>query len=553
MLSLKWSNKWLVLWSLWAARLVRQPTPAVRVSGGWLRGTVAPAGTHVQYLGVPYATVPNRFQSPDPEVAWKGVFEAVDDNIRCIQSVRVGSSITMGREECLRLNIYTPIDISPNKYYPVMVYFHGGGFMSGSNSQALYGPTYLTDKDVILVTVNYRLNIQGFLCLGIKEAPGNAGLKDQVSALKWVQRNIKAFGGDVDNVTIFGESAGAVSVSYHVISPMSRGLFHKAIMQSGSPLASWALQHDPVYVASQKAKILGLKSTDPRELYDFLYRQSDADLITKIVPRDEGNTIISQLIFLPCVEEKFDGVEPFLTATPFSLLSKGNFTKVPMIIGLNSEEGLFFVNMEDNHFISRIDFNISLPKNLDLPTNDERIKVAREIESMYMEGKKVSSETFYNYSKFLGETFIEYPIYEEIDIVVQNNDKPVYSYLFNYDGWRNIPKRIHQRKEFKNLPGATHADDLFYMFSQQLIPSLFEYDMINKVTTMWTNFAKYGDPTPSISELLPVKWPPVVKEKDDQGMLYIDQKLSVTPLPRRQSLDIWKNIFSKYRRKHGTL
>ncbi|CAH0764093.1 unnamed protein product [Diatraea saccharalis] len=492
MLSLKWSNKWLVLWSLWAARLVRQPTPAVRVSGGWLRGTVAPAGTHVQYLGVPYATVPNRFQAPGPEMPWKGIFEAVNENIRCEQVLYDGSSITMGRTDCLHLNIYTPLNTSPNDSLPVMVFIHGGGFHSGSSSQALLGPEYLIIKGVILVVVNYRLNVEGFLCLGIKEAPGNAGLKDQVSALKWVQRNIKAFGGDVDNVTIFGESAGAVSVSYHVISPMSRGLFHKAIMQSGSPLASWALQHDPVYVASQKAKILGLKSTDPRELYDFLYRQSDADLITKIVPRDEGNTIISQLIFLPCVEEKFDGVEPFLTATPFSLLSKGNFTKVPMIIGLNSEEGLFFVNMEDNHFISRIDFNISLPKNLDLPTNDERIKVAREIESMYMEGKKVSSETFYNYSKFLGETFIEYPIYEEIDIVVQNNDKPVYSYLFNYDGWRNIPKRIHQRKEFKNLPGATHADDLFYMFSQQLIPSLFEYDMINKVTTMWTNFAKYG-------------------------------------------------------------
>jgi bile salt-stimulated lipase len=243
------------------------------------------------------------------------VFEAINENIECQQAIKIESQYTIGTEDCLILNVYTPLN-KPNRLLPVMIFIHGGGFFQRSASPAIYGPEYLIKKDVILVTINYRLNVQGFLCLGIKEAPGNAGLKDQVAALKWVQRNVRAFGGDPDNVTLFGESAGGSSVSYHVLSPMSKGLFHKAIIQSGSSLCSWSTQYNPVYLASLLARTFGFHSRDPHELYKFYMNANDADLIVNRVPRKEGNIIISEILFTPCVEEIIEGEEPFLTALP---------------------------------------------------------------------------------------------------------------------------------------------------------------------------------------------------------------------------------------------
>lgn len=119
-----------------------------------------------------------------------------------------------------------------------MVWIHGGGFVGGSGNEESAGPEYLLKKDVILVTLNYRLDALGFLSLDTEDIPGNAGMKDQVAALRWVKKNIKNFGGDPDNITLFGGSAGAACVSYHLVSPMSKGLFNRAIMQSGT-ITSW--------------------------------------------------------------------------------------------------------------------------------------------------------------------------------------------------------------------------------------------------------------------------------------------------------------------------
>ena len=125
--------------------------------------------------------------------------------------------------------MYSP-EIKPASPLPVMVFIHGGGFKTGSGNDDEYGPDFLVSHGVILVTLNYRLEALGFLCLDTEDVPGNAGLKDQAAALRWVQNNIKNFGGDPNNVTLFGESAGSSSTSLHVISPMSKGLFKRAIL-----------------------------------------------------------------------------------------------------------------------------------------------------------------------------------------------------------------------------------------------------------------------------------------------------------------------------------
>ncbi|CAH2089922.1 unnamed protein product [Euphydryas editha] len=536
---------WMVLWSLWAARLVRQPTLPVRVAGGWLRGVIAPDGSHKRYLAVPYATHPvKRFQGPGPEPTWRGILEAIEENIQCPQ--RIGASIFIGQEECLIVNVYTPVDATTGSKYPVMVYVHGGGFYSGYGASLLYGPDYLVSKGVILVTMNYRVNIQGFACLRIKEAPGNAGMKDQVAALKWVQRNIHAFGGDPNSVTLFGESAGAASVSYHILSPMSKNLFHKAIMQSGSSLAAWSRQYNPVHMASLLTKVMLYASDDVYDIYNALMKTSDRDLVVTRVPREEGNVIISECIHTPCVEAEIPGIEPFMTEDPYDLLSSGKYYKVPMIIGINKAEGLMFSDMENGTTIPKIVFEKSLPKNLDIPEESKRKEIGDKLKEFYLGGSEVTYDNLGKFSSFYGEAYFSLPVLAETELYLSTNENSIYTYIFSYSGRRNIVK-LTLGYGLSNEPGATHADDIFYLFQQPLIPSFFENNMIDRLTTMWTNFAKYGDPTPKASDLLPVKWLPT--NKSSPHSLIIDREFSTTPLWFTDSLKYLRDVYEKYRRK----
>lgn len=434
-------------------------------------------------------TLTSLFQAPGPEPSWESTFEAVDENVRCTQSV--ADIWTVGRTDCLTLNVYTPLDASPGSKLPIMFFIHGGGYFQGSGNMVLYGPNYLIPKGVILVTINYRLNIQGFLCLRIKENPGNAAMKDQVAALRWVQRNIRKFGGDPDNVTIFGESAGAASVSFHIYSPMSKGLFHKAITQSGSALAPWAFQFKPVFLASLLAKTMLYDSQDAQELYKYFMTKSNDELILTRVPRTEGNMITSEILYTPCTEKPIEGVEAFLTESSYDLLTKGKYNKVPMIIGTNNEEGLFLVSMDNDTMIPRLTFEKSLPKNLEILDKKTKKEIANELERLYMEGDEISVDSVAKISRWYGEPNLNFPSLAETEMLLKSSDQPIYNYLFQYQGGRNIPK-FFLPKKLKALPGATHADDVFYMFSQTLLFSNFENDMIDKITTMWTNFAKYG-------------------------------------------------------------
>lgn len=415
------------------------------------------------------------------------MLDADNENIRCQQSL--GDVITIGQKDCLTLNVYTPVNKPPDAKLPVMVFIHGGGFFQGSASPLIYGPRYIVSKEVILVTLNYRLNIQGFLCLGIKEAPGNAASKDQVAALRWVQQNIRAFNGDPDSVTIFGESAGAASVSYLVLSPMAKGLFHRAITQSGSALSPWAYQFNPVYLASLLARTMLYETQDPHELYEFFKTKSDDELILTRVPRLKGNTLLSELLYVPCAEKIIEGVEPFLTESPYDVLSNGTFNKVPIIIGSATKEGLLLAGMDNDTMMQQIEFERALPKNLDIPSDEIRKEIAGTLKMFYLGDTEAYDPV--KLAEMYGEAHLVSPLLEEVELMLKTSAQPIYTYIFDYSGWRNIPKML-LRKPLNVRENATHADELFYMFSQQIIPSMFEGEMIDKITTMWTNFAKYG-------------------------------------------------------------
>ncbi|KAL6437222.1 hypothetical protein ACFW04_005044 [Cataglyphis niger] len=217
------------------------------------------------FLGIPYAAPPIgelRFAPPQPATAWNGVRAAVENAEICTQrNIYTYQEEIVGGEDCLYLNVYTPrIPYSETPLliahrYPVMIWFHGGGWLTGAGHSEFYGPKFLLDHDLVLVTINFRLGPLGFLSTEDLECPGNLGLKDQQQAMRWVQENIVSFGGDPNRVTLFGESAGGASVHYHMINPISQGLFHRGISQSGNFYNPWTLT--PPESAKEKAIILG--------------------------------------------------------------------------------------------------------------------------------------------------------------------------------------------------------------------------------------------------------------------------------------------------------
>src|SRR4051794_34222839 len=214
----------------------------VKIDTGQLKGLID--GKVVSFKGIPFAAPPvkeNRWRPPQPIHAWTGVHDAREYGSDCMQLPFPGDAAPLGvtpREDCLYVNVWAPVERSGGKL-PVMVWIYGGGFVNGGSSPAVYSGQRFAENGVVLVSFNYRLGRFGFFAHPAltKETPsgplGNYGYMDQIAALQWVKRNVAAFGGDPGNVTIFGESAGGGSVLAMMTSPLARGLFHKAIIESG--------------------------------------------------------------------------------------------------------------------------------------------------------------------------------------------------------------------------------------------------------------------------------------------------------------------------------
>ncbi|RZC41516.1 COesterase, Abhydrolase 3 and/or Peptidase S9 domain containing protein [Asbolus verrucosus] len=319
---------------------------------------------------------------------------------------------------------------SNNHLLPTMVYIHGGGFINRYSPNEDSGPDYLLEKNVIVVTFNYRLGIFGFLSTGDLVAPGNNGLKDQVLALKWVRDNIKSFGGDPNRVTIFGESAGAASVSYHMQSPQSqggycrKGLFHAAIMESGVSLSPWALSRRVPEVIKQIGECFALNTSNSQQLQ---YWKHD--------PR-------YGLIFGPVIEPEHDNA--FFTKKSHQLLVEGKFSKVPCIVGFNSlEAAVDFDCTHSNHFfavwkplfkIYMLLFDPDDTQLLQLDLNihqDKKNTAASTIKKHYFGNNLiVLSET--QFLKFLSDDMFVRSSREYVRQV--SKYAPVYFYRFSYEG-----------------------------------------------------------------------------------------------------------------------
>nr|CAD7428669.1 unnamed protein product [Timema monikensis] len=265
------------------------------------------------------------FQPPEPPEPWNGVRDA-------------------SKEEAI-----TPQFWPVSRLKPVMVWIHGGGFEMGSGDSDFYGPDYFLAQDVVFVSINYRLGALGFLNLDGSDVSANNGLRDQVMALTWVNKNISKFGGDPDNVTIFGESAGGASVHYLLLAPSAKGLFHKAIAQSGSALLP--ICHLSSSVSTQRAfrlgQALGCETKDPQHLADFL-RTVPAEKIVlshgsaqseEVLELKEAVAEKQRVLTITFTPTEDSGADAFIPGDPVKLLQEGKFHKVPFITGVASAEG----------------------------------------------------------------------------------------------------------------------------------------------------------------------------------------------------------------------
>jgi para-nitrobenzyl esterase len=451
----------------------------VLTDGGKLQGNLSSDGHVRAFLGIPYAAPPVgplRWKPPQPAPKWSGVRSATSFGPRCMQTHVYTDMVFRDSgpsEDCLTLNVWTPAGKN-SAPLPVMVWIYGGGFVTGATSEPRQDGEHLARKGVIVVSMNYRLGIFGFFALPAlaaespKHAAGNYGLMDQVAAIDWVRRNIAAFGGDPAKVTIFGESAGSISVSAQMASPLSKGLFAGAIGESGGALTGPGLTFLSLPASEQRGQEF-VESAFKNSSLAYLRSLGAADLlkVASTVPHSED-------IFWPNVDGEFlpEGVPASYAA--------GKQAHVPLLAGWNKDEGSGDVldqpekpTPESLRAVAISRFGAKAPEFLKAYSASNDAEALRASED------------------FAGDAFIAYSTWEWLEAQVKTGNAPVYRYRFDLGspGDPFHPAAI----------GAFHSDDIEYVFGTldsrreaRWRPQ--DYELSALVQNYWTNFAKTGNP-----------------------------------------------------------
>ncbi|XP_017049857.2 uncharacterized protein LOC108093964 [Drosophila ficusphila] len=462
------------------------------------------------FMGIPYALPPVgdlRFSNPKVIPKLLGVYDASEPKMDCIQkNYLLPAPIIYGDEDCLYLNVYRP-EVR-KAHLPVMVYIHGGGFFAGSAGPGLTGPEYFMDSgEVILVTMAYRLGPFGFLSTQDAVMPGNFGLKDQNAALRWVQRNIRSFGGDPQRVTIFGQSAGGVAAHMHLLSPRSQGLFHRVISMSGTANVPFAIAEQPLRQArllAEFAQIPEAQNLSTSKLTKAL-RKVDA---TELLNAGDGLKfwdVDHMTNFRPVVERGL-GLEAFLSKHPKDILAEGQQTSVPLLLGTVPGEGAVrVVNILGNEtlrksFNSR--FDELLQELMEFPPDfcRERSNQATEllVEEYFRGRHEVNEETVQGFMDLITDRGFKHPLYNTILKNVNKTANPVYLYSFNYKGPLSYAS-AYTSANVTGKYGVVHCDDLLYLFRSPLIFPDFERNsteakVISSFVDYFVHFAKFGKP-----------------------------------------------------------
>ncbi|XP_054468623.1 bile salt-activated lipase-like [Anoplopoma fimbria] len=502
----------------------------VQTEGGGVQGQNIPLGLFRSvdvFKGIPFVAKPGTFEKAKPHPGWDGILKATKFATRCLQISMLQTS-SFGSEDCLYLNIWVPHGRHVSSGLPVMIWFYGGGFVVGGSmgpnflNNYLYSGQQIADKgEVIVVSVGYRVGPLGFLSTGDSRLPGNYGLWDQHAAIAWVNRNIRSFGGDPDNITLFGESAGGASVSFQTLSPHNKGLFKRAISQSGVAFCPWALNRNPSKFAEKVAENVGCP-TDDRMV--TCLKSTDARTLTMGAPRIELGSpdypAVTDLLLSPVV----DG--DFLPDQPANLFH--NAAEIDYLTGVNNMDG---------HLFSSKDIPSFNDKNKETPVEDVKRLLAAYTKEM---GPTASEIAFAEYSSNWGPTpsqesirraavdigtdyIFLVPIQTAIYLHAANaRSGSTYSYLMSEPSLLAGPGR-----PYHDWVGADHADDLQYVFGKPFTtPKAYgdrHRDLSGYIIAYWTNFARTGNPNKGNLKV-PVTWPAFTSA--DQQFLEINAKMN---------------------------
>jgi para-nitrobenzyl esterase len=441
-----------VLPSAGAAAVVTAPDgrPRVELADGVLEGLWVEGGLR-SFLGVPFARPPIgplRWQPSQPNDAWTGARDASHFAPRCPQPPS-SDPLNVETEDCLYLNVWAPPADHP---LPVMVWIHGGGNVNGSSSEWPYDGQYLArDHGVVLVSINYRLGVFGFFAA---DGAANQGLWDQQLALKWVQKNIARFGGDPGNVTIFGESAGSADVCYQIAALGSRGLFHRAVSESGGCTQRQASRDDAQRSAAAFAKRVGCVEGD---MLQCLRQKSVLELIDAAAgaPR-----------FSVCV----DGT--LLPEQSRALFDRGEIAHVPYILGSNTDEGSYWALdatgiTDDAQYLQQLMQRFTPP--------------VEPIAELYPRSRFAEAKDPYQaaVSRAWGDRSL---VCSTFDVAMRAARAGLPVWLYNFD----IP--------VDDMIGAAHAAEIVFVFGTAMNPSPEWRATSQRMQRYWSNFAKTGDP-----------------------------------------------------------
>lgn len=453
-----------------AARLDRQ----VRTQAGQVRGEARDASGVLAFKGIPYAAPPVgplRWRAPQPPTPWIGVRDALAFGAGCLSSLEHDPRPGPRSEDCLTLNVWTAAREN-NEKRPVMVWLHGGGFQFGSSANPATDGGPLATQGVVVVSFNYRLGIFGFLAhpdLDAEAPSGNYGLQDQLAALRWVQANIAAFGGDPDNVTLFGESAGAMAVGVMMASPLAHGLFHKAIGQSG---AFWDGRHGPLQNFDE-ARARGLA---------FARRQGDASIAAlRAMPAEQLNARAPWSFERDHITQTFSpSIDLHLVPdVPARRFLRAAQMHIPLLAGWNSTEEFPFMSHALPHHSAQA-FRTAAEEMF----GRERLA---DFQALYP--ADTDAEAKASAAALTGDIVIGEQCWQWLRLHRASGRAPVYGYHFNYTS--------------PYTPIASHVAEIPFVFGtltpQRVIgsttpPAEADRALAQTMMSYWVNFALRGDP-----------------------------------------------------------